>query len=29
MYSFLAGTVAEYFELRPNNFLKMEAIKWG
>ncbi len=29
MYSFLGGTVAAYFELRPNDFLKMEAIKWG
>jgi sugar O-acyltransferase (sialic acid O-acetyltransferase NeuD family) len=29
MYSFLGGTVAEYFDLRPNDFLKMEAIKWG
>lgn len=29
MYSFLGGTVASYFELRPNDFLKMEAMNWG
>lgn len=29
MYSFLGGTVAEFFNLRPNDFLKMEAMKWG
>lgn len=29
MYSFLGGTIAEFFELRPNDFLKMEAMKWG
>ncbi|QWX84792.1 NeuD/PglB/VioB family sugar acetyltransferase [Cellulophaga sp. HaHaR_3_176] len=29
MYSFLGGTTASYFELRPNDFLKMEAMNWG
>ncbi len=29
MFSFLGGTDAAFFNLRPNDFLKMEAIKWG
>jgi sugar O-acyltransferase (sialic acid O-acetyltransferase NeuD family) len=29
MFSFLGGTNADFFSLRPNDFLKMEAIKWG
>lgn len=29
MYSFLGGTVSEFFHLRPNDFLKIEAMKWG
>jgi sugar O-acyltransferase (sialic acid O-acetyltransferase NeuD family) len=29
MYSFLGGTLENYFDFRPNDFLKMEAIKWG
>lgn len=28
-YSYLGGTKAEYFELRPNDFLKYEIIKWA
>jgi hypothetical protein len=28
-YSFLGGTYAEYFDLRPNDFLKVEIIKWA
>jgi hypothetical protein len=27
-YSFLGGTDSRYFHLRPNDFLKVEAIKW-
>lgn len=29
MYSFLGGTEAEYFDYRPNDFLKVEVINWG
>ena len=29
IYSFLGGTDPEYNNLRPNNFLKHEIIKWG
>ncbi|MBO0592805.1 NeuD/PglB/VioB family sugar acetyltransferase [Cellulophaga sp. E16_2] len=29
MYSFLGGTLQSHFDFRPNDFLKMEAIKWG
>ena len=29
MYSFLGGTVADYFSYRPNDFLKIEAMDWG
>lgn len=29
MYSFLGGTLSDYFNLRPNDFLKIEMIKWG
>lgn len=28
-YSFLGGTNSDYFELRPNDFLKYEIIKWA
>ena len=28
-YSYLGGTDSEYFELRPNDFLKYEIIKWA
>lgn len=28
-YSFLGGTKKEYFELRPNDFLKYQIIKWA
>ena len=27
-YSFLGGTLADYYEFRPNDFLKNEIIKW-
>jgi predicted N-acyltransferase len=29
MYSFLGGTIAEAFELRPNDLLKHAIIEWG
>ena len=29
MHSFLGGTISDYFNLRPNDFLKIEIIKWG
>lgn len=29
IYSYLGGTYAEYFHVRPNDFLKISAIKWG
>jgi sugar O-acyltransferase (sialic acid O-acetyltransferase NeuD family) len=29
MYSYLGGTISDYFHLRPNDFLKIEMIKWG
>lgn len=29
MYSYLGGTLSDYFDLRPNDFLKIEMIKWG
>ncbi len=29
MYSYLGGTYNEYFDMRPNDFLKCEIIKWG
>lgn len=29
LYSFLGGTISDYFNLRPNDFLKMEVMKWG
>jgi predicted N-acyltransferase len=29
LYSFLGGTLAEYFPLRPNDLLKHELIRWG
>ncbi len=29
MFSFLGGTNADYFRLRPNDFLKIEVMKWG
>ena len=28
-YSYLGGTLNEYFDLRPNDFLKYEIIKWA
>ena len=28
-YSYLGGTLSEYFELRPNDFLKYEIVKWA
>lgn len=28
-YSYLGGTLAEYFEKRPNDFLKFEIMKWA
>lgn len=28
-YSFLGGTLQDYFSLRPNEFLKVEIIKWA
>ena len=28
-YSYLGGTLSEYFDLRPNDFLKYEIIKWA
>lgn len=28
-YSYLGGTCVEYFDLRPNDFLKFEIIKWA
>ena len=27
-YSYLGGTDRDYFDVRPNDFLKFEAIKW-
>ena len=29
LYSFLGGTLSDYFELRPNDFLKYHTIRWG
>ncbi len=29
LYSYLGGTLSEYFETRPNDFLKIEVIKWA
>jgi len=29
MYSYLGGTINEYYKMRPNDFLKWEIIKWG
>ena len=29
MFSYLGGTNAEYFKLRPNEFLKIKAIQWA
>lgn len=28
-YSYLGGTISDYFEMRPNEFLKFEVIKWA
>ncbi|MDD6214501.1 MAG: GNAT family N-acetyltransferase [Firmicutes bacterium] len=28
-YSYLGGTISKYFDLRPNEFLKFEIIKWA
>lgn len=29
LYSYLGGTLSEYFDLRPNDFLKIEVMKWA
>jgi hypothetical protein len=29
MYSFLGGTLSDYFYTRPNDYLKIQAIDWG
>ena len=29
LYSYLGGTLSEYFETRPNDFLKIEIMKWA
>ncbi len=29
IYSYLGGTLSDYFNYRPNDFLKVEVIKWG
>lgn len=29
LFSYLGGTLSEYFYLRPNDFLKIEVIKWA
>lgn len=29
LYSYLGGTLADYFNLRPNDFLKIEVMKWA
>lgn len=29
LYSYLGGTLAEYFGVRPNDFLKIEVVKWA
>lgn len=29
VYSHLGGTLSEYFDLRPNDFLKIETIRWA
>lgn len=29
LYSYLGGTISEYFNYRPNEFLKIELIKWA
>ncbi|UWX56093.1 hypothetical protein NYZ99_07250 [Maribacter litopenaei] len=29
MYSFSGGTDSEYFKLRPNEYLKINAVKWA
>ncbi|WP_100615843.1 GNAT family N-acetyltransferase [Confluentibacter citreus] len=29
LYSYLGGTLADYFDLRPNDFLKIEVMKWA
>ena len=29
MFSYLGGTLADYFEYRPNDFLKYRVINWG
>lgn len=29
IYSFLGGTIDEFFELRPNDLLKIEIVNWG
>ena len=29
IYSFLGGTISDFFNYRPNDFLKIEVLKWG
>ena len=29
LYSFLGGTLADYFQYRPNDFLKIEVMRWA
>ncbi|QFZ55888.1 GNAT family N-acetyltransferase [Oceanihabitans sp. IOP_32] len=29
LYSYLGGTIMDYFSLRPNDFLKVEVMKWA
>ncbi len=29
LYSYLGGTLSEYFDARPNDFLKIEVMKWA
>tara|TARA_R110002033_G_scaffold2461_5_gene17054 strand:+ start:26 stop:1123 length:1098 start_codon:yes stop_codon:yes gene_type:complete len=29
LYSYLGGTLSDYFDLRPNDFLKIEVMKWA
>lgn len=29
LYAYLGGTLSDYFEYRPNDFLRVEVIRWG
>ncbi len=29
LFSFLGGTISDYFKFRPNDFLKIEVLNWG